>query len=76
MSAQWIGFIPEHIKDKAQRALKQIENRPGIGWKKLRRLQNCYSFKLNHKFRMLWLQGDQIVICNHDTYENRINSSR
>lgn len=76
MSTILIGPIPGHIQEKAKRIISGSPFLPGAGWKKLKRLNGCYSFRLSKKYRLLCLHGKQTVVLDHDNYVRKINSFR
>nr|WP_287413246.1 hypothetical protein [Pseudodesulfovibrio sp.] len=76
MSTILIGPIPGYIREKAKQLISDSSPHQGAGWKKLKRLKGCYSFRLSQEYRLLWLHGRQTVVCNHDNYVRKINSFR
>lgn len=76
MSTVLIGSIPAHIQEKAKQLVSGPSPSQAIGWKKLKRLKGCYSFRLSQNYRLLWLPDRQTVICDHDNYVRKINSFR
>lgn len=74
MSELVIGAAPQHIRQKARAVLEGSECLPNAGWKKIKRVRRCYSFKLGKGFRLLWRLGEPVVLCDHDQYVRKIKS--
>lgn len=76
MSTVLIGSIPDRIREKAERLVVGSHPLQEPGWKKLKRVRGCYSYRLSQNYRLLWLHDKQLVICDHDHYVRKINSFR
>lgn len=75
MSQAWVGSIPSRIAIKAK-AVMAFPPPNGSGWKKISSSKNCFSFRLNNKFRVLCWRGRDFIVCDHDTYERKIKTIR
>ncbi|NLW30127.1 MAG: hypothetical protein GXY77_01570 [Fibrobacter sp.] len=71
---QAIGFVPDHIKRKAQSMYKIFGmSKYATNWKKIPGIKDTFSCKVNRNFRIL-CSSDQAYLFDHDRYETQIKS--